>query len=105
MPRRTKNAKNSLKTPTRRWDQRMVRRLKRISNEMLQIGEDMDCYGGLGEIGVHGREMISASQLALDWARGIERDEPWLRRVLDDAKRAYKKWPAGAKPSNAKAHA
>ena len=78
----------------------MVRRLKRISNEMLQIGEDMDYYGGFGEIGQHGREMISASQLALDWARGIERDEPWLRKALDDAKREYKKQPAWAKPSN-----
>jgi hypothetical protein len=69
---------------------------------MLQIGEDMDYYGGFGEIGQHGREMISASQLALDWARGIERDEPWLRKVLDDAKREYKKRPAWAKPSNEK---
>ena len=78
----------------------MVRRLKRISNEMLQIGEDMDYYGGFGEIGQHGREMISASQLALDWARGIERDEPWLRKVLDYSKREYKKRPAWSKPSN-----
>ena len=68
---------------------------------MLQIGEDMDYYGGFGEIGQHGREMISASQLALDWARGIERDEPWLRKALDDAKREYKKRPVWAKPSNA----
>jgi hypothetical protein len=73
MPRRTKNAKKSLKTPTRRWHQRIVRRLKRLSNEMLQVGEDMDYYGGFGEIGQHGREMISASQLALDWARNIEK--------------------------------
>lgn len=80
----------------------MVRRLKRISNEMLQIGEDMDYYGGFGEIGQHGREMISASQLALDWARGIERDEPWLRRVLADAKKSYKslpKWARGKPPN------
>jgi len=68
---------------------------------MLQIGEDMDYYGGFGEIGQHGREMISASQLALDWARGIERDEPWLRKVLDYSKREYKKRPAWSKPSNA----
>ena len=36
----------------------------------------------------------------LEWARGIERDEPWLRKVLDDAKREYKKLPKWAKPSN-----
>lgn len=60
----------------------------------------MDYYGGFGEIGQHGREMISASQLALDWARGIERDEPWLRKVLDYSKREYKKRPAWSKPSN-----
>ena len=38
---------------------------------MLTIGEEMDYYGGFGEMGQHGREMISASQLALDWARNM----------------------------------
>lgn len=90
MPRRTKNAKNSLKTPTRRWHQRIVRRLKRLSNEMLQVGEDMDYYGGFGEIGQHGREMISASQLALDWARNIEKVKPSNAEVSGSAREKSK---------------
>jgi hypothetical protein len=102
MPRRNKNRqpRSGTANAPRRWHQRMVRRLMRLSQTMLTIGEEMDYYGGFGEIGQHGREMITASQLALDWARGMKRDEPWLRKVLADAKREYKKLPKWAKLSN-----
>lgn len=54
------------------WRKRMVARLKLISHGMLTVGEDTEYYGGFGEIGQHGREMKSASNLVLEWARGIE---------------------------------
>lgn len=46
----------------------MARRLKRVSELMRAIGADMDYYGGFGEMGEHGREMIGAAKIARGWA-------------------------------------
>jgi hypothetical protein len=35
---------------------------------MLNLGADMDYYGGTGEIGDHGRELIGAALIAREWA-------------------------------------
>ena len=35
---------------------------------MLNLGADMNRYGGMGEIGDHGREMIGAGLIAREWA-------------------------------------
>jgi hypothetical protein len=43
----------------------MAKRLKRISKDMLKIGADMEYYGGFGEIGAYGREMIKAGTILL----------------------------------------
>ena len=51
--------------------QRLVRRLRRVSEMMRQVGADMEYHGGFGEIGEHGRCMIGASQMAKSWADGI----------------------------------
>ena len=48
--------------------QRLVRRLKRVAELMRTIGADMDYYGGWGEMGDHGREMLGAAKIARDWA-------------------------------------
>ena len=51
-----------------------VKRLRWLSMEMLDVGELLDFYGGFGEIGEHGREMIGASKIAAGWADGIEKE-------------------------------
>lgn len=50
--------------------------LRALSIEMSRIGSAMDYFGGLNQIGDHGREMIRASVVARDWAAGIEEEDP-----------------------------
>ena len=47
---------------------RLVRRLRLTATTMLNLGADMNRYGGMGEIGDHGREMIGAGLIAREWA-------------------------------------
>ena len=49
--------------------------LRLISERMKSIGLFMEFYGGFGEIGEHGREMIGASKIAAGWADGIEKED------------------------------
>lgn len=56
-------------TPTRK---QLIRRLKAVAKTMLKLGLDLECYGGAGEVGEHGREMIGASAMAREWAQGME---------------------------------
>jgi len=51
-----------------------VTRLRILSAQMLDVGVFLDFYGGFGEIGEHGREMIGASKIAAGWADGIEQE-------------------------------
>ena len=75
----------------------MVRRLMRLSKTMLTIGEEMDYYGGFGEMGQHGREMISASQLALDWARNMMPDSDRLN--CEVTSKSQRRLTNGRKPA------
>ena len=59
--------------PTAVAVQRMVRRLKRVSEEMRTLGETMDYYGGFGKMGERGREMIGAARLAKSWIKHMEK--------------------------------
>ena len=56
--------------------------LRLISERMKSVGLFMEFYGGFGEIGEHGREMIGASKIAAGWADGIEKD------ISSDSKKA-----------------
>ena len=51
-----------------------ARRLRSLSAQMQDTGAFLDFYGGFGEIGEHGREMIAASKIAAGWAYGIEKE-------------------------------
>lgn len=51
-----------------------VNKLRRLSWLMNDTGAFLDFYGGFGEIGQHGREMIGASKIAAGWADGIEQE-------------------------------
>ncbi len=48
--------------------------LRFMSMSMQRLGGLMDFYGGLGEIGDHGRELIGASKIAAGWADGIQKE-------------------------------
>jgi hypothetical protein len=45
-----------------------------LSREMIALGATMDYYGGMGEMGIHGRELIGAGQIAASWADAIEKE-------------------------------
>jgi len=62
------------KAPTAVALRRLVRRLRRVSEIMRQVGADMEYHGGCGEIGEHGRCMVGASQMTKLWADGIASD-------------------------------
>jgi hypothetical protein len=41
---------------------------------MIDLGAEMDYFGGFGEIAGHGRDLVGAGHCAQSWADGIERD-------------------------------
>lgn len=45
-------------------------RLEKLAAAMLEIGVEMDYFGGLtdAEIAEHGRELCGAARIAQDWA-------------------------------------
>jgi hypothetical protein len=53
----------------------IVKRLRKLAKEMLDLGVDMDYYGGITEIGKKGREMVGAAKIAESWIKGIEAQE------------------------------
>jgi hypothetical protein len=52
----------------------IVERLRKLSAEMIDLGAEMDYFGGFGEIAGHGRDLVGAGHCAQSWADGIERD-------------------------------
>lgn len=62
--------------PTARSQQRLVRRIKRVANEMRQLGAHMVYFGGFVEIGEHGHEMLRAAVCAESWATALEQNPP-----------------------------
>lgn len=50
----------------------IVKRLRELSEEMIEIGTAMDYYGGLAEHAKHGAELIGAAQIARSWIPEIE---------------------------------
>jgi len=58
--------------PTKKTGPRaLAMRIHRVASSMRRLGCAMDYYGGFGEIGEHGREMIGASIIARKWADKI----------------------------------
>jgi hypothetical protein len=68
-----KSKANKRQRPTGVALRRLVRRLKRVSEMMRQVGADMDYYGGFGKMGDRGREMIGAARLAKSWIKHMEK--------------------------------
>ena len=60
--------KQLTKTRNPRPLDRLVRRLRLTANTMVNLGVDMDYYGGMSEIGQHGREMVGAGLIAREWS-------------------------------------
>lgn len=50
----------------------IVKRLRELSDEMIEIGTAMDYYGGLAEYAKHGAELVGAAQIAKSWIPEIE---------------------------------
>jgi len=53
----------------------LVSELRRVSGEMINLGANMDYFGGFyAEIAAHGREMLGAGMIAQHWAEEIEKN-------------------------------
>ena len=50
----------------------IIRRLRVLSTEMIELGIEMDYYGGMSEMAKHGAELVAAGRVAESWADGIE---------------------------------
>lgn len=50
----------------------LPRRLRELAKWMDRLGWEMSYYGGFGEVGQHGRELMDAAAVARGWAKGIE---------------------------------
>ena len=48
-------------------------RLTELAKWMDRLGWEMNYYGGFGEIGQHGLELMGAAKIARGWAKGIKR--------------------------------
>jgi hypothetical protein len=49
----------------------IVKRLRKLSAEMIDLGGEMDYFGGFGEIAGYGRDLVGAGRCAQTWADGI----------------------------------
>lgn len=49
--------------------------LRALAAEMMRIGLAMESSGGFHPMGDHGKEMVGAAVIALDWAARIEAEE------------------------------
>ena len=47
------------------------KKLKSLSKKMIALGCDMEYYGGFGEMGTHGRELMNAGFMVEDWSKKI----------------------------------
>ena len=67
----------------------MVRRLDKVSDDMRNLGADMDYYGGWGLMGDRGREMLGAARLAKSWIPHLRK----IARIVTGGKRKQVKPP------------
>lgn len=50
----------------------LVKQIRKVSEQMRDLGVNMDYYGGFGVIAQHGREMVGAANIAEGWAKELE---------------------------------
>lgn len=51
----------------------IAKKLKKLSETMIELGTAMDYYGGFdGQMVQHGRELVGAGLIAKSWAEDIE---------------------------------
>lgn len=50
----------------------LLRRLQECSDMMIELGVDMEYFGGLSDIAAHGKQLTGAGQIMKSWIKGIE---------------------------------
>jgi hypothetical protein len=77
-PKRAKRSPNldrpALLPPHTRTE--LAEELRIVAGIMHRTGTRLAYYGGFGEMGAHGREMIGAAKIAKSWVREISRRKP-----------------------------
>lgn len=54
----------------------LAEELRIVAGIMHRTGTRLAYYGGFGEMGGHGREMVGAAKIAKSWVREIRRCKP-----------------------------
>lgn len=52
----------------------IIERLRVLSEEMNEIGTEIDYYYGLNPLAAHGAEMVGAGLIAAEWADEMEKE-------------------------------
>ena len=46
----------------------MAKRLRKLSDEMLNVAAELDYFGGFAEFAKHGKELAGAGSIVQEWA-------------------------------------
>ena len=60
-----------MKVQNKTTPESLSKELHKLSQKMEGLGLKMEYYGGFGEIGKHGRELVGASVIARGWVEEI----------------------------------
>lgn len=61
----------------------IIERLNKISQDMINLGVDIDYYYGINPLSQHGKEMVGAGIIAKEWADEMSKDNDWDEKRLD----------------------
>lgn len=62
---------NSIKPPSKL---EIIARLNALSNELIEVGTQIDYYYGINPLALHGKEMVGAGLMAKEWAEEMSND-------------------------------
>ena len=48
--------------------------MRSIALQLSELAEEMITLGAMGEMGIHGRELIGVGQIAASWAATLEKE-------------------------------
>ena len=53
--------------------EKLAEKLEKLAKKMMDVGAEMEYYGGFGEMAIHGRELIGAGRIARSWVKEINK--------------------------------
>ena len=59
----------------------IAKRLRKLSKTMIDLGADMDYFGGFSPMAERGCELVGAGHIAEDWAVAIEAEHAAIQQA------------------------